>query len=424
LSSKQPANPATTGIRRATDADAPAIAAILPQAATSLGAAERATFVLDDADGLIGVLVLSQSNDRLWIEAIAVSPNRLRRGHGQTLMAFAEAAAREVGLRTLAVRTMDSAIFFVSLGFVAESAGLVKRLRGGVLSRAMQHLEAVGVPLLKVGSAPPGRTLYYRCVWIGFALLVGLGCLSLAAANSDALTLGRIVFALVLSVAGVLFALWQSWLMVSAPLSIVTKIGGAVAALATAFALYGKAVPEVLDIISAYRSDADAGDLQVSSDGATLTLKGRPGKGADTAVRRALEDNPVIREVVLEGDGDRLAPAYEIYRLIHNHRLATHVNRTCVGACALMFLGGVDRSISTNASLAFRQAGSSSMDKVRAYERNQQLEKLLAMQAGLAPSFVQRVLATAPDSVWTPTIDELLAGRVVQRVEPAKEQLK
>jgi len=92
LPSKQPVNPATTGIRRAIDVDAPAIAAILPQAATSQGAAERATFVLDDADGLIGVLLLSQSNDRLWIEAIAVSPDRLRQGHGKTLVAFAEAA--------------------------------------------------------------------------------------------------------------------------------------------------------------------------------------------------------------------------------------------------------------------------------------------------------------------------------------------
>jgi N-acetylglutamate synthase-like GNAT family acetyltransferase len=424
LPSKQPSNPITTGIRRAIDADAPAIAAILPQAATSQGAVERATFVLDDADSLIGVLVLSQSNDRLWIEAIAVSPDRLRRGHGKTLMAFAEAAAREIGLRTLAVRTTDSAVFFASLGFVAEPAGMVKRLRGGALARAMQHLEAVGVPLFGVGSAPPGRTLYYRCVWIGFALLIGLGSLSLAASNSDALTLGRIVFAVVLSATGVLFALWQSWLMVSAPLSIVTKIGGATAVLAIAFALYGKAAPEVLDVISTYRNDAHAGDLRVISDGPTLMLKGMPGKDADTAVRRALEDNPAIREVVLEGGGDRLAPAYEIYRLIHNHRLATHVDHTCAAACVLMFLGGVDRSISANAILSFRQAGSPGMDRVRTYERNQQLEKLLAVQAGLSPLFVQRVLATAPDSVWTPTIDELLAGRVIQRVRPTKEQAK
>ena len=423
MPSKQPANLATTGIRRATDADAPAIAAIVPQA-ISQGAAERATFVLEDAEDPIGVLVLSQDNDRLWIETIAVSPDRLRRGHGKTLIAFAEAAARETGCRILAVRKMNAAAFFASQGFTAEPAGMMKRLRGGALTRAMQHLEAMGVPLFKVGSAPPGRTLYYRYVWIGFALLIGLGSLSLAASNADALTLGRIVFTVVLSVAGSLFALWQSWLMVSTPRSSVTKIGGAAAALAIAFALYGKAVPEVLDVISAYRSDADAGDLRVSVEGTTLTLEGKPGKGADAAVNQALEDHPEIREVVLEGGGDRLDPAYEIYRLIHNHRLATHVDRSCAAACALMFLGGIDRSVSANAILSFRQAGSPGMDRVRAYERNQQLEKLLAVQAGLAPPFVQRVLATPPDSVWTPSIDELLAGRVIQRVGPAKEQAK
>jgi N-acetylglutamate synthase-like GNAT family acetyltransferase len=423
LPSKQPANPATAGIRRATDADAPAIAAILPQA-ISQDAAERATFVLEGAEDPIGVLVLSQDNDRLWIETIAVSPGWLRRGHGKTLIAFAEAAARETGCRILAVRETNAAAFFASQGFTAEPAGMMKRLRGGALTRAMQHLEAVGVPLFKVGPAPPGRTLYYRYVWIGFALLVGLGSLSLAASNADTLTLGRIVFTVVLSVASALFALWQSWLMVSTPLSSVTKIGGAAAALAIAFALYGKAVPEVLDVISAYRSDADAGDLRVSVEGTTLTLEGKPGKGADAAVNQALEDHPEIREVVLEGGGDRLDPAYEIYRLIHNHRLATHVDRTCAAACALMFLGGIDRSVSANAILSFRQAGSPGMDRIRAYERNQQLEKLLAVQAGLAPPFVQRVLATPPDSVWTPSIDELLAGRVIQRVGLAKEQAK
>jgi N-acetylglutamate synthase-like GNAT family acetyltransferase len=207
LPSKQPATPATASIRRAIDDDAPAIAAIVPQA-PSQGAAERATFVLEDADGLIGVLVLSQDKDRLWIEAIAVSPDRLRRGHGRTLIAFAEAAAREIGLRTLAVRATGGATFFAALGFAAEPPGMVKHLRGGALARAMQHLEAVGVPLFKVGSAPPGRTLYYRCVWISFALLMGLGSLSLAASKGDALALGRIVFAVVLSAAGALFTFW------------------------------------------------------------------------------------------------------------------------------------------------------------------------------------------------------------------------
>jgi hypothetical protein len=89
-----------------------------------------------------------------------------------------------------------------------------------------------------------------------------------------------------------------------------------------------------------------------------------------------------------------------------------------------MFLGGVDRTIAADAVLSFHQAGLPGMDKVQGYERNQQLEKVLAVQTGLAPSFVQRVLATPPDSVWTPTIDELLAGRVIQRAGPAREQAK
>ncbi len=422
--SQQPSTASSIDIRRAIDADAPAIAAIVPQAATLLVAAERATFVLDSADGLIGVLVLAQSGDHLWIETIVIAPEKRRRGHGKTLMVFAEAAAREIGFRELEVRTTAAAPFFATQGYTTGPSGLTKRLRGGALYRATQHLEAVGVPLLKVGSAPPGRTLYYRGVWIGFALFIGLGSLSLASSSTDALTLLQIIFAATLSTICALFSLWQIWLMLAAPRSLSTMAGGLAAALVIGIMLYSKAMPQFREVMSAYRSDAGAGALQVSSDGHTLLLRGTPGRGSVAAVRGALDAGSTIREVVLEGTGDRLDPAYEIYHMIHNRRLATRVDRACASACAVMFLGGVDRSIAADAVLSFHQAGLPGLDKIQAYERNQQLEKVLTLQAGLAPSFVQRVLATPPDSVWTPTIDELLAGRVIQRVGPAREQAK
>lgn len=419
MPSRQPPAPSATAIRRAVEADAPMLAAILPQGASRGDAA----FLLEDADGVIGALTVSQGPDRLWIEALAVAPGKRRRGHGTTLLAFAEAAAREVGLRSLEVRTMGAESFFARHGFAITPTIQKKLPRGGAFQRAMRHLEAVGVPLLKIGSAPPGRTLYYRGVWTGLSLLAGLGSLSLAA-HADAPTLGRLVFAAALAAACILFALWQSCLMIATPRSIATTAAGAIAALAVAIAVYGKGAPQLGDIVIAYRAGAAAGDLAVVVDGATLALKGTPGKAAEAAVRRALEASPAIREVVLEGGGDRLDPAYGIYRLIHNRRLATRVDRTCVDACTIMFLGGVDRSISAEAVLSFRQAGLPGMDRVDAYERNQQLERLLAVQAGLAPSFVQRVLATPPGSVWTPSIDELLAGRVIQRVGPAREQAR
>ena len=372
--------------------------------------------MLEDAGGLIGVLVLSQGDDRLWIEAIAVAAGKRRQGHGTTLLAFAEAAAREIGLRTLEFRSAEYRPFFIQHGFSPGPTFLKKLPRGGALHRAMQHLEAVGVPLLRVGSAPPARTLYYRGVWAGLAMFIGLGGLSLAASASPA-TPAHVIFTAALGAVCLLFALRQSWLMLA-----VTRTGGVVAILAIAAALYGKAMPQIHDIAGSLGRDAAAGDFQVGTMGATLMLKGTPGAGADSAVRRVLEADPAIREVVIEGAGDRLDPAYEISRLIRNRRLATHVDRGCAAACAIMFLGGVERSISGDAVLSFRQAGLPGMDKVQAYERNQQLERLLAVQAGLEASFVQRVLATPIGSVWTPSIDELLAGRVIKRVGPAKEQ--
>ena len=37
---------------------------------------------------------------------------------------------------------------------------------------------------------------------------------------------------------------------------------------------------------------------------------------------------------------------------------------------------------------------------------------------GITPAFAQRAIDTPHDDIWVPTPEELLAGRVIQRVEP------
>ena len=66
--------------------------------------------------------------------------------------------------------------FATALGF----AGGAKTISTGALARARDHLEAVGVPLLRDGTASVSQTLYYRGVWAAVALLIGLGSVSLA----------------------------------------------------------------------------------------------------------------------------------------------------------------------------------------------------------------------------------------------------
>src|SRR5882724_10584757 len=83
----------TPHIRRATDADAIGVAALVPGLVPSATADRRATFVIDGASGVLAVLELVQADDHLLVEHLKA----LDVGHARLLNDFAEAAARGVG---------------------------------------------------------------------------------------------------------------------------------------------------------------------------------------------------------------------------------------------------------------------------------------------------------------------------------------
>ena len=88
-------------------------------------------WVLEDALGLAGVLVLEDGPDCFMLENIAVSPDRQGRGFGRQLLDFAEAEATRCGwtavtLYTNALMTTNIAIYtargYVETGRVTERA--------------------------------------------------------------------------------------------------------------------------------------------------------------------------------------------------------------------------------------------------------------------------------------------------------------
>jgi hypothetical protein len=101
--------------------------------------------------------------------------------------------------------------------------------------------------------------------------------------------------------------------------------------------------------------------------------------------------------------------------MIRNRRLATRVETGCASACTIAFLGGNDRSISPGGRLGFHQGSFPGLGSNDLYESNRDMRRFL-VASGVTPEFAQRVIDTPPNEIWTPTPQELLAGRVVQRV--------
>ncbi|MDP2330695.1 MAG: hypothetical protein Q8M19_08375 [Reyranella sp.] len=407
-------------VRRAMPADASAIAVFAPGVPPPAMSDNRATFVIEGNTGLLALIGLAQHADHLQIEHLAVAATGTRE-HIRTLIAFAEAAARAVDVRK--VRLPSGALpedFAASLGYVNG----LKTISTGAFARARDHLEAAGVPLWRDGTASAAQTLYYRGVWAAVALLIGLGSVSLAVFSGTQTTLFHIAAPAILCTLTSVFAVWQIGLVAAAGwrrggglVPLLAVVAAAASVLAIGALLYDRAVPALAELWNIYNGDEELGDLaiSISPDGTMLHIDGTYGMGSDQAVRRALEQNPKIREVVLAGPGGRMGAGFEISRMIRSRRLATRVDTGCASACTIAFLGGVDRSLAPGARLGFHQASFPGMSADDMYEANRDMKRFLTM-SGVAPGFAQRVLDTPGDSIWVPTPEELLAARVIKRV--------
>jgi len=390
--------------RRATSADAVAIAA-LSSAIIPTESDDRAVFVIDGETGPIAAIDLRQIADHINVEHLVGGPRERRR-----LLAHAAAAARAMGLRELRWP-----------GF----PGGRRHVRNGPLQRAGDHLDNLGVPVWHDGTASLPQTLYFRGTWAAIALLIGFGSISAAVFFGEDVTLAHIVTPAVLCAAATAFAIFQIGLVTIAARRVggygafaATSAAAAAALLAIGALLIDRATPTLVEMWALYTGDVELNQLtvRVSPDGSTLYVEGSYGWGGEGAVRQALDQNPGIRTVVLAGPGGRIAVGGELYEMFRERKLATRVDDECASACTIAFLGGVDRSISPGGRLGFHRGSFPGLSDNDLYETNRDFRRFLLYQAKLTPQFVDRVFATPPDDIWEPTPQELLAGRVITRV--------
>jgi ribosomal protein S18 acetylase RimI-like enzyme len=69
--------------------------------------AQNYVYTVREGEHLVGVLVIWQEEDALYIDNIAVHPEHQRRGIGDILLNFAEQKAREMNLMTMSLMTNE-----------------------------------------------------------------------------------------------------------------------------------------------------------------------------------------------------------------------------------------------------------------------------------------------------------------------------
>jgi ribosomal protein S18 acetylase RimI-like enzyme len=82
-------------------------------------------WVLQDADGIAGVLVLEDCPDRFLLDNIAIRPERQGRGFGRLLLDFSEAEAMRRGWDTVTLYTnalmTDNIAIYAARGYVERA---------------------------------------------------------------------------------------------------------------------------------------------------------------------------------------------------------------------------------------------------------------------------------------------------------------
>ena len=153
--------------------------------------------------------------------------------------------------------------------------------------------------------------------------------------------------------------------------------------------------------------------VRLMDSGRTVDFSGGINYGAADALREVVAPAPKVTTVRLNSPGGWLHEGVKMAEVIKYFRLNTTVSDSCASACTIAFLAGLDRTASQGAVLGFHSARP--VGGLLGPKGKRQDERAVFADAGIDKAFVDRVLATPFEEVWTPTRHELLTSGVLTR---------
>jgi hypothetical protein len=158
--------------------------------------------------------------------------------------------------------------------------------------------------------------------------------------------------------------------------------------------------------IAAGHDPLDAASVEVTADGRTITFDGTFGGSAVDELQRVIDASPNATTLLLNSDGGRESAAEELALRVRQRHLDTLVQDQCLSACTFVFLAGNKREVADDAALGFHQStvqGASAMAQTIMDEQMAEYYR----SHGVRQWFIDRIVATPPESMWYPTRDEL-----------------
>jgi len=150
----------------------------------------------------------------------------------------------------------------------------------------------------------------------------------------------------------------------------------------------------------------------VQPGGKTASLDGNITAGTAARFTRFMETHPQISAVSLRSRGGRMLEADRMAKLISRRGLNTDAQEYCMSACTLLLLAGRERAATANAQIGFHQPQFPGLSGSEQGILNSDLRELY-IKAGVDPGFLDKALSVAPDSMWFPSVDDLLSAKVI-----------
>jgi hypothetical protein len=185
------------------------------------------------------------------------------------------------------------------------------------------------------------------------------------------------------------------------------------------FSFFTVATPQIAGIFEIVTGDSHVGPHQfrILAGGEMLEFSGGITFGVAREMEGFLNAMTNVKTVRLNSLGGRLLEAQKMSDLIKARRLSTLVERDCLSACTIVFLGGTDRAVLSNARLGFHQPafrGMTTSDRRIAIAN----EERRLQGFGLSRAFAERANRAEPSSMWFPDKNELIQEHVATRIVP------
>ena len=155
--------------------------------------------------------------------------------------------------------------------------------------------------------------------------------------------------------------------------------------------------------------------ITYENDGRTLVYAGPFGYAAPASLQAALAHHAQVDTVVFNSGGGWMVAGRGIARVLRNARIGTVVARhRCASACTLAFESVPLRVLEADAALGFHSE-SNQFSWAESDRANDSFEDTFAAR-GIPRAFIDKAIATPPNSLWWPDVAQLLHNHVIDRV--------